>query len=178
MKLLLDEAFAARVLELRAHGAREPADVPELTAPQPVSPSAPTEVPSPPARRLKDYSAALQFLAVLQREGRLVDFLQQDIHAFDDADVGAAARVVHEGARRALRRHIEITPICSEGEGNPVTLGSGFDPDAIKLTGNVTGAPPYHGTLRHSGWRVTRMELPQPIGNHDDAIIAPAEVEL
>lgn len=121
---------------------------------------------------------ALLFLSLLQREGRFVDFLQQDIGAFSDADVGAAARVVHEGCRRALRAHATVEPVRSETEGARVTLLAGFDADAVKLVGDVKGEPPYAGVLRHRGWRASKMELPQTVGVHDQHILAPAEVEL
>lgn len=121
---------------------------------------------------------ALQLLSLLQREGRLVDFLQQDIVSFSDADVGAAARLVHEGCRRALSAHATVEPVRSETEGARVTLTAGFDADAVKLVGDVKGEPPYAGVLRHRGWRASKIELPQTVGVHDQHILAPAEVEL
>jgi hypothetical protein len=121
---------------------------------------------------------ALQLLAILQREGRLVDFLQQDITSFPDADVGAAARVVHDGCRKALRAHATIEPVRAEEEGARVVLQAGFTPDEVKLTGAVGGQPPYAGVLRHRGWRATRLDLPQAMAGHDARVLAPAEVEL
>ncbi len=121
---------------------------------------------------------ALQLLSLLQREGRFVDFVQQDIVSFPDADVGAAARVVHDGCRKALAAHATIEPVRTEDEGARVVLPEGFDADAIKLTGGVTGQPPYSGVLRHRGWRATRIELPQVVGGYDARILAAAEVEL
>jgi hypothetical protein len=115
---------------------------------------------------------------LLQREGRLVDFLQQDIASFPDADVGAAARVVHDGCRRALKAHATIEPVRAEDEGARVVLAAGFAPDEVKLTGSVGGEPPYKGVLRHRGWRATRLELPQIVGEHDAHVLAPAEVEV
>jgi len=121
--------------------------------------------------------AALQLLGLLQREGRLVDFLQQDITTFSDADVGAAARVVHDGCRTALGTHWRVTAVRTEEEGSRVTLDA-VDPQSIKLTGNVQGEPPYCGVLRHRGWRVERLELPRALPGHDFRVLAPAEVEL
>jgi hypothetical protein len=120
----------------------------------------------------------LQLLSLLQREGRFVDFLQQDITSFPDADIGAAARVVHEGCRRALRAHAKIEPVRSENEGTLVRLDAGFDADEVKLVGDVHGPAPYAGVLRHRGWRAKTMELPQIVGGHDARVLAPAEVEL
>lgn len=161
-QVLFDGKFAARVW-----GARE---LPVVTPPPPAPPPA-ALAPAPTV-------SALQLLSLLQREGRLVDFLQQEITSFPDADVGAAARVVHEGCRRALRAHATIEPVRSEDEGARVTLGSGFRADEVKLVGDVKGEPPYAGVLRHRGWRARQMQLPQLVGDHDAAILAPAEVEL
>jgi len=121
---------------------------------------------------------ALGLLALLQREGRLVDFLKQDVDAFSDADVGAAARVVHAGCRKALLGHFELSRIRSESEGTSITVPEGFDGRSIKLTGNVRGTAPYRGVLRHAGWRVETVRLPALVAGYDARIIAPAEVEL
>ena len=125
-----------------------------------------------------DKKDALGLLALLQREGRLVDFLKQDIEGFGDGDVGAAARVVHAGCRKALLGHFELSRIRSETEGAAVTVPEGFDGRSIKLTGNVRGNAPYRGVLRHAGWRVDSVRLPALIAGYDARIIAPAEVEL
>jgi hypothetical protein len=161
-RVLFDGRFAARVEEARSGRA--------LPAPPP---------PAPAAKPGSDSSTpALQLLSLLQREGRLVDFLQQDIAAFPDADVGVAARVVHEGCRRALHEHASIEPVRAEAEGASVKLDAGFDADAVKLVGDVKGEPPWSGTLRHRGWRATRLDLPRLVGEHDARVLAPAEVEL
>ncbi len=122
--------------------------------------------------------AALQLLALLQREGRFVDFLEEDVASFADADIGAAARVVHAGCRKALREHVELEPVRGEEEGAKVTLDEGFSPDAVKLTGNVGGKAPYTGTLRHRGWRARKVSLPTAVEGHDAKVLAQAEVEL
>ena len=165
-RVLFDGTFAARVWA--AHGS------PQLLAPV----LEPTQPPAPPGAVTPEPVRALQLLSLLQREGRFVDFLQQDIAKFPDADVGAAARVVHEGCRRALRTHATIEPVRSEDEGARVVLNEGFAADEVKLTGGVGGHPPYTGVLRHRGWRATRLELPQIMGGYDARILAPAEVEL
>ena len=126
----------------------------------------------------RDLRAALQLLSALQREGRLVDFVQQDIVAFSDSDVGAAARVVHDGCRRALQRMVEFNPVVDEPEGHSITLEAGYDATSLQLTGNVSGTPPFSGTLRHRGWRADALTLPEIVGDMDCTVIAPAEVEL
>ncbi len=133
-----------------------------------------------PAPVLKEASpdAALQLLELLQREGRLVDFVQEDVAMYSDAEIGAAVRVVHEGCRRVLREHFAIEPVRDGQEGSRVTLEAGFDPSAIRLTGNVVGEPPFHGVLAHRGWRVVDVRLPKIAATHDVRVLAPAEVEL
>lgn len=121
---------------------------------------------------------ALQLLALLQREGRFVDFVEEDVSSFGDAQIGAAARVVHEGCRKALREHLPVEPVRSEEEGSKIRLEKGFDAARVRLTGNVTGEPPYVGTLVHRGWRVREVKLPKMTEGHDASIVAPAEVEL
>jgi len=125
-----------------------------------------------------DHTSAQLLLGLLQRRGRLVDFLRQEIDGFDDADVAAAARLVHEGCRQALADVARIEPIRAEAEDSPIDLGADYDAAATKLTGQVSGDPPYHGVVRHRGWRVTELELPELVAGHDASVIAPAEVEL
>jgi hypothetical protein len=173
-RVLFDASFAGRAWFVRE-------GLPELAPPAPPPESIPSTKPSAvpaPALPPPSIDAALQLLALLQREGRLVDFLEQDVATFPDADVGAAARVVHEGCRKALRSHAKIAPIRSEEEGTRVTLAAGFSPAEVKLSGKVAGSGPYSGILRHRGWRAVDLELATPTGDHDPRILAPAEVEI
>jgi len=123
-------------------------------------------------------SAALQLLGLMQREARFVDFIQEDVAPYTDAEIGAAARVVHEGCRKVLREHFTLSPVCSEAEGSRITLQAGFDAAAVRLTGNVVGQPPFTGTLSHRGWLVTEVNLPQLTDIQAAKVIAQAEVEL
>ncbi len=122
--------------------------------------------------------AALQLLGLLQQEGRFIDFLEEDVASFADADVGAAARVVHAGCRKVVHDLFTIVPVRNEPEGSRITLQAGFDPSSIRLTGNVVGKPPFSGSLVHRGWRATHVRLPQVAAGHDTKILASAEVEL
>lgn len=122
--------------------------------------------------------AALQLLSLLQREGRFVDFLEEDVSSFSDAQIGAAARVVHDGCRKAIREHLPIEPVRSEEEGAKIKLEKGFDAHRVRLTGNVTGEAPFTGTLAHRGWKVKEVKLPKMTEGHDASIVAPAEVEV
>jgi Domain of unknown function (DUF2760) len=133
--------------------------------------------PSPPAVK-KPSGEPLRLLAILQREGRLLDFLLEDISAYQDAQVGAAVRDIHRGCRKAVDEHLVLERILAGDEGQPVTVPTGFDPAAIRLTGNVTGQPPFTGTLQHHGWRVKELKLPDVGTGRDAFVVAPAEVSL
>ncbi len=122
--------------------------------------------------------AALQLLALLQQEGRFIDFLQEDLKGFSDADIGAAARVIHGGGQKVLADYFSLSPVREEAESSRITLNEGFDASEIRLTGNVVGRPPFNGVLIHRGWRATAVKLPQLAPGHDPSILAPAEVEL
>ncbi len=191
-RLLFDARFAARVRALLA-GARtaragenedgvataptvraEPASRSEGAPGKDAESGKPGGVANPPERA----AAALQLLALMQREGRLVDFLQQDLTGFSDEDVGTAARVVHDGCRRALQSRATITPCRSEAEGAQITLAPGFDARLVAISGNLAGEPPYTGVLRHGGWRIEEFKLPELVGDALPEIIQPAEVEL
>jgi len=118
-------------------------------------------------------------LSLLQRQGRFVDFLQEDLRLYEDAQIGAAVRSIHEGCRKALSEHVVLKPLFEDEEGGEVTVQPGFDAHSIRLTGNVKGDPPFHGTLRHRGWKVMRVDLPQQVSVQEtDWILAPAEVEV
>ncbi len=138
----------------------------------------PAPAPESPSLVQAAPDAALQLLGLMQQEGRFVDFLQEDVAAFSDAEIGAAARVVHQGCAKALREHVTVEPVRSEAEGARVTLEEGFDAAANRLVGNVTGQAPFAGALVHRGWRASAVNLPKVAAGHDLRVLAPAEVEL
>jgi len=121
---------------------------------------------------------ALALLALLQREGRLVDFLREPLDGFSDADIGAAARDVHRGCRKVLEQHLSLEPVMPGSEEAKVSVPKGFDPAEIRLIGEAKGEPPFRGTLRHHGWRVVDARLPALADGIDRMVVAPAEVEL
>ncbi|MGI4779108.1 MAG: DUF2760 domain-containing protein [Janthinobacterium lividum] len=170
--LLGDGRLAARVQTLR-DGAPLASEVPP-----PVPAAVQTPPPPAPVRATADVDAALQLLALLQRESRFVDFLQEDIAAYSDAEVGGAARLLHGGARKVLQDTFDLEAVRNEAEGSRLTLPAGFDAAAVRVTGNVVGQPPFAGTLQHKGWRATGVRLPALTEGHDTHVIAPAEVEL
>ena len=165
-RIVSDARFAARVERLRH---------PDAPAPAPV---APTAAPAPAPLAAERPDAALQLLALLQRDARLIDFTQENLSQYADADIGAAARVVHEGCRKVLSEHFTIAQVRQEAEGSRISLAEGFDARAIRLTGNVVGSAPFNGSIRHCGWRATEVRLPKLSINHDATVLAQAEVEL
>lgn len=137
--------------------------------------------PAPPAEpaRKPARSDALTLLAALQREARLVDFLQESLAGYSDAQVGAAVRDVHRDCRTVIDRVFALQPVASQSEGSEIELPAGFEPARFRLVGNVTGQPPYRGLLAHHGWEATRCELPAWTGSEAAArVVAPAEVEV
>lgn len=153
-RALRDPEFAEKVQLLL-----EPPD------PKPVAPPKPSGVP-------------LRLLALLQREGRLLDFLLEDIQGYADPQIGAAVRDIHRKCQTAVKEHLVLEPVMAQAEGANVEVPAGFDPSAIRLTGNVTGQPPFRGTLQHHGWRVKEIKLGAPPEGQDELVLMPAEVEL
>ena len=129
-------------------------------------------------REREDRLKSLHLLSLLQREGRLADFLEENLEGYDDGQIGAAVRDIHGRCKKILHEHLSLEAVIDGVEGEEVTVPAGFDPDAVKLTGNVSGRPPFKGILQHRGWRVVRLELPAVTGDRNPDIIAPAEVEI
>lgn len=176
-RTLFSSEFAAGVARLRQGAPALPAEAetPEGTEKTEKKREAP---PKPVVLKEPTPDAALQLLGILQREGRFVDFLEEDISSFSDTEVGAAARVVHDGCAKALHEHFDLSPVRTEEEGSKITLVDGFDAAEIRLTGNVVGEPPFEGSLQHRGWRITEVKLPKLTEEHEVKVIAPAEIEL
>ncbi|WNG38778.1 DUF2760 domain-containing protein [Archangium minus] len=183
-RIWFDQAFAQAVLPVREADkagtlptATPPAELPAVAEQPKATPvAAPTPVAPPPPER--EHAPALQLLSMLQREGRFIDFLQEDVAAFPDADVGAAARIVHEGCRKVVRQYLSLEPVLPQTEGDRVNVPAGFDAQRIRLTGNVAGQPPYNGALKHHGWVTTAVKFPSTSPAMDPRVLAPAEVEL
>jgi hypothetical protein len=144
----------------------------ELAAERPTTPAKPTV--HKPAR-----SEAITLLAALQREGRFVDFLKENLAGFSDAQIGAVARDLHRDCGKVVERMFAIQPLLSDAEGASVEVPSGFDAGRYRLVGNVSGTPPFRGALAHHGWQATACELPAWVGGDAAArVVAPAEVEI
>lgn len=120
----------------------------------------------------------LRLLAFLQRDGRLLDFFQEDIDGFDDAQVGAAAREIHRSCRESLDELVSLAPVCDDREGAEIRLPKGYDAAKFKVVGKVVGEPPYVGILVHKGWQARKHNLPKATSTENSEIICPAEIEL
>jgi hypothetical protein len=145
---------------------------------RPAAPSAQSSEAQRQATRRHQERLFLHLLCLLQREGRLLDFLAEDLAQYEDAQIGAAVRGVHESCKKTMDKNIRLQPVIDQPEGEPARIDPGFDPQAVKLTGHVTGEPPFNGILRHRGWRTAKLELPTLSDVQDPGIIAPAEVEI
>jgi hypothetical protein len=77
-----------------------------------------------------------------------------------------------------LDRYLPLEPILADSEGQTTTLGAPVDPSAIKLVGNVGARASYHGTVRHRGWRASRVSLPPLATSAARLVVTPAEVEI
>jgi uncharacterized protein DUF2760 len=141
--------------------------------------SKPVPLPMQTARN-REEAEIVNFLAIFQERGRLIDFLMDDITTYDDAQVGAAARVVHQGCKAALKEHFSIRPIREESEGSSVTIPAGYAADEYRLVGKISAPGAFSGTLLHHGWKTDSVNLPRLVRADPDRLptIAPAEVEL
>ena len=179
---VLFDRMAAERIRTAFHGAVEAPPAGDAR-PETVAETDRTEKPAtrkdkrPAAKAAK--SEALILLEVLQREGRLIDFLKESIEDYGDAQIGAAVRDIHRDCAAALERIFAIRPAVDQGEGQAVELPAGYDSGVYRLVGEVTGSGPYRGILRHHGWKATEYNLPVWTGSPQAAqVIAPAEVEV
>lgn len=159
----------------------EAAPEPEAPPPEPVAPAEPApEKPVEPEKPKgpPPEAVAVASLSILQAEGRLLDFLSENIDDYSDEDIGAAVREVHRGCRKALEDHFKLVPVRTEEEEDMITVPEGYDPAEIKLVGNVVGKPPFSGTLKHKGWRVQEVRLPKLHDGNAGMVVTPAEVEV
>ena len=142
------------------------------------TPARKAEPPTPKPNPAVDQRLYLYLVGLLQREGRLVDFLFEDLSPYEDSQIGAAVRPIHASCRQIIQKALAPKPVMDVEEGAPVTVEAGFDPSTIKLTGQVSGEPPFQGTLQHCGWRAAKLEVPTLSEKQNPQVIAPAEVEI
>ena len=178
-RMMLFAAIACAALALiamLAAGRSRPRETEAEARPQA---EAPRPAVQPPVENQAD-AEVVNFLASLQQKGRLLDFLMDDIAAYSDAQVGAAARVVHDGCKAVLKEHLTIRPVREEKEGTTIEVPAGHAADEYRLVGRIAGEAPFTGVLVHRGWRVEAVSLPRLLRRDDERLptIAPAEVEL
>lgn len=170
LRTLFNRPFADRVADLMSAG---PESAPKAPAAPAVRPAEPQK-PARPAR-----NDALNLLAALQREGRLVDFLMEPIEGYSDAQIGAAARDVHRNCSAVLQRMFALRPLTEQAEGAAVEVATGFDASRVRLTGAVQGGGPFRGELRHHGWEAAQVALPEWVGSTESQrVVAPMELEI
>jgi Domain of unknown function (DUF2760) len=167
---------AVLVLAFSLVGGKSGAPAAPLPTPSPATVPVPIQPPAPAANQAE--AEVVAFFGLLQEKGRLVDFLMEDVTPYEDAEVGAAARVIHQGCRQVLQEYFNISPISEAQEGAQVTVPAGYSPDRYRLVGKLTGEPPFTGTLLHKGWKTEFVKLPRIVTKERLPSIAPAEVEL
>ena len=178
-RALSDRGFSDRVgalLDGKTPTVELPRSIPTVEVPRP---EPPREIVREVIKEVNKPTPgdSLRLLAVLQRDGRLLDFLGEDIAEYEDAQIGAAVRDIHRDCKKTLEKYVDLAPVLGEAEGGNVTVPAGFNPGHIRLTGNVKGQPPFRGTVAHKGWKAKDVRVP-PADPGADLIIAPAEVEL
>lgn len=137
----------------------------------------PKPAPVPPPPVIKTSDGALQLLGILQRDGRLLDFLLEDIAGYSDEQVGAAVRDVQGQCRESLGRYAQFAPVLDAAEGSYVKTPAA-KPETLKFIGNVPAGLPAGGVLRHRGWRAVKIDLPAVNPKQDYTVLAPAELEV
>jgi hypothetical protein len=180
MRLIIALRAFFRVLFQRSFAERVAALLNE--APAPSSPTSTAAQPAPRPRgaaAARGRSEALTLLAALQREARFVDFVQEDLDGYPDAQVGAAVRDVHRACRQLLQRMFALQPVVTQPEGSDLEVPEGYDAGRFHLTGKLGSATGHRGRLVHHGWEATLCNLPEWTGTPEAArVIAPAEVEV
>jgi len=126
----------------------------------------------------QDKRIFLHLFSSLQSDGRLLDFFNEDLRVYDDAQIGTAVRNIHENCNKVIKKYLSPKPIMNQEEGDEVTIEKGFDINKVKLSGNVTGEPPFKGILQHKGWQCININLPELAQSRSPDIISPAEVEI
>ena len=176
--IALSMLVAVLVLAFSLVGGKSGGPAPSLPtpAPEPMPAPVPIQPPAPVANQAE--AEVVAFFGLLQEKGRLVDFLMEEVTPYEDAEVGAAARVIHQGCRQVLQEYFNISPISEAQEGAQVTVPAGYSPDRYRLVGKLTGEPPFTGTLLHKGWKTEFVKLPRIVTREQLPSIAPAEVEL
>ena len=160
---------------LAASRSRQEPSTPAAQPPPPVAPPKPAK-PEP-----TQTGEALILLSLLQEKGRFLDYVMEDITAFNDAQVAAASRVVHQGCSAVIKECLALSPTHEGKEGDRITLDKSSDPNRYRLLGKVPQEPPYQGVVVHRGWQTTKLALPRftrPVDPTGPNVITPMDVEV
>jgi hypothetical protein len=154
---------------------RQEPSTPAVQPPPPVAP--------PKAAKLEPTQTgeALILLSLLQEKGRFLDYVTEDITAFNDTQVAAASRVVHQGCSAVIKECLALSPTHEGQEGDRITLDKSSDPNRYRLLGKVPQEPPYQGIVVHRGWQTTKLALPRftrPVDPTGPNVITPMDVEV
>ena len=134
--------------------------------------------PRPKEQAAEPGAEALMLLALLQEKGRFVDFVMEDVASYTNEQVGAAARVVHQGCRTVIIDAFSPLPVAPI-ENARITLEPGYDAEEFRLVGRTEGSPPFTVKVTHKGWRAQHVKLPRRLKAEkilEKPIIVPAEV--
>lgn len=144
----------------------------------PGKPLKPVQKKDPQEKELSDRRLYLHLFSAMQRDGRLMDFLSEDLDQYDDSQIGSAVRNIHAGCKQVIHKYLNPEPVMSQAEGEKTVVPEDFDPGLITLTGKVVGDPPFKGIIRHKGWQTGKINLPKLSGRQNARVIAPAEIEI
>ena len=123
-------------------------------------------------------NGAVYTLVLLQREGRLIDFLQEKIDNYTDEQIGTAVRQIHKNCNTVLSTYYQVSPILEGAEGVELAFEKKLDPSMITLSGKLPVSTPFRGTLRHKGWKVSKLHFPSRSDVVNPQVIHAAEVEV
>lgn len=140
----------------------------------------PVALPTPEVVEQPDkFAAGAVFtLNLLQREGRLVDFLMEDVSAFSDAQIGMAVRQIHENSAGCIKKYFSPEKVITEQENSDYSVPADYDVTTLRVTGNVKNGVAQIGKIQHGGWKVGSLQLPKVVGALNTTVIAPGEVEV
>ena len=132
----------------------------------------------PSSQEMGDFElGAIQILSDMQKKGRLIDFLEEDLSQYGDEDIGSSVRSIHDGCKGVLSKVLIKEKILDQEEESAVRVNKDHDIHAMKLSGRVSENFPLKGVLVHPGWRVNEVKLSRK-PEKARPILAPAEIEI
>lgn len=179
LKCLFNKDFSREVKELalqRKRGEKSKTPVAEKSK-KVVQKAEAKEKKEPKTEKdLYSYGAA-HLLADMQKEGRLIDFLNENLREYSDEEIGSSVRSIHEGCKKVLDSTLTMEKIVDQEEESTYRVNKGYDAKSVRLTGRVGDVYPMKGTLIHPGWKVKNIKLTEK-DDQVKKILAPAEVEV